>query len=120
MKKQIKIDNKLVTFQSDGNLPGNYEFEFGEDFFDDLTKFYKAFQKQDIGFVHKFLKRTTWLFAHSADNTIPNCTEWFASFKNFDIFKIYPEIQDLLIETLPKDDKKSQSVKKKSKKQKKK
>lgn len=108
MKKiKVKIDDKKVKFASSGSTPIRYKAQFQRDFFKDIFELGKlegieanATMKQLQKINFDTLYNLVWVLAKNADKDIPEPEEWLLSFDEFDLFKILPQVQDLLSDSL--------------------
>lgn len=106
MEKTLTIDGREVTFKSTGAAPLRYKQQFGRDFFVDVAKLHKLAGKkkvtlEDVKFVDfDLFYNLAWVWAKTADKTIPEPMEWLDSFDSFPMYEIIPELQELLINTL--------------------
>ena len=101
MEKIILIDGKEVPFKSNGAIPFRYKQQFGKDFFAEIAKMSagnKEFTMENVDL--EVFYNLAWVFAKTADKTIPAPMEWLESFDVFPIFDIMPEIQDMLLATM--------------------
>ena len=101
MEKIILIDGKEVPFKSNGAIPFRYKQQFGKDFFAEIAKMSagnKEFTMENVDL--EVFYNLAWVFAKTADKTIPAPMEWLETFDTFPIFDIMPEIQDMLLATM--------------------
>ena len=99
METTIKIDGKDVTFKSTGSAPLRYKMQFKRDFFADLIKLDKA--KNDITLIDlEVFYNIAWVYAKTADPTIPPPLEWLDTFDTFPIMEIMPKLQDIITSSL--------------------
>ena len=101
MEKTIIIDGKEVPFKSNGAIPFRYKQQFGKDFFAEIAKMSagnKEFTMENVDL--EVFYNLAWVFAKTADKTIPAPMEWLETFDTFPIFDIMPEIQDMLLATM--------------------
>lgn len=113
MEKTLTIDGKEVTFKSTGAVVKRYKMQFGRDFFADLSNLGLEFINQDF----KDMDQTAaleimrklnfdlfldlaWVYAKTADSSIPDPLTWLDSFETFPIVEILPELQDLMAQTI--------------------
>ncbi|WP_019243644.1 MULTISPECIES: hypothetical protein [Bacillus] len=106
MEKTLIIDGKEIKFKSTGAAPLRYKHQFGRDFFADIMSMRKLTEKkkitpEDIKLIDfDLFYNLAWVWAKTADKTIPEPMEWLDSFDSFPMFEIVPELKGLLINTL--------------------
>lgn len=113
MEKTLTIDGKEVPFRSSGAITKRYKAQFQRDFFADLagmgTSFInKDFSKMDELESLEILRQINfdlfldiaWVFAKTADPSIPEPIAWLDRFDEFPIVEVMPELQDLLASTI--------------------
>ena len=102
MEKILTIDGKQITFKSTGATPLRYKQQFGKDFFATIAKMSsgsaKKFNVADLDL--EVFYNIAWVFAKSADKTIPAPLEWLDGFESFPILDIIPDLQDMLLGTM--------------------
>lgn len=106
MEKIIRIDGKDIKFKSTGATALRYRMQFGRDLFVDLLKLEKAFKsedgklKEEIENVEAFdlevFYNLTWVFAKTADKTLPTPLEWLDTFDTFPLVDIIPDLMELI------------------------
>ena len=100
MEKTINIDGKEVALKSTGATPLRYKAQFGKDFFVELAKLENLTKKKgtnDLDTIDfELFYNLTWLFAKTADNTIPSPMEWLDTFDSFPIHDVMGEIMELV------------------------
>jgi len=113
MEITLTIDDKPVKFKSSGAVTKRYKMQFQRDFFSDISNFGLAMKKEDIKSPDEekaiqlmgkidfdlFLD-IAWVFAKTADNTIPDPLTWLDGFETFPIMEILPDLQDLIARTI--------------------
>ena len=115
MQKTIIIDGQQVMLKSTAATPLRYKTQFKRDFFSELLKLAKLFANQsgddndeenidlnniswesldhlDFEVFYNFI----WVLAKSADHSIPEPLEWLDGFDEFPIKEIFPQVSDLL------------------------
>lgn len=106
MEKTLTIDGKQVTFKSTGATPLRYKQQFGRDFFADIMKMDKLAGKKkitvdDIALIDfEMFYNIAWVWAKTADKTIPEPLDWLDTFDTFPMYEIIPEVQELLLNSL--------------------
>lgn len=116
MEKTIEIDGKKVRFKSNGATPLRYKAQFGKDYLKEILKMspvVNAKKKKgeiDVNSLESLdfevFYNVAWILAKTADNSIPEPIEWLASFDEFPIAEIFPEMQELMIATITASKKK--------------
>jgi hypothetical protein len=117
MEKIITIDGKEVKFKTNGAIPLRYKAQFGKDYFKEILKMFpltklKEKKKNEINVKDlealdfEVFYNVSWVMAKTADPSIPEPLTWFASFDEFPIGDIFPELQDMMIATLETSKKK--------------
>jgi hypothetical protein len=113
MEITLTIDDKQVKFKSNGAVTKRYKMQFQRDFFTDITSFGLAIANEDIkskndGISMEVMRKIdfdlfldiAWVFAKTADNTIPDPLTWLDGFDTFPIMEIFPDLQDLIASTI--------------------
>ena len=101
MEKTITIDGKDIRFKSTGATPLRYKQQFGKDFFAAIAKMSNGTKKISMADIDlEVFYNIAWVFAKTADKTIPEPLEWFDTFDNFPIIEIVPDLQDMLMSTM--------------------
>ena len=100
MEKTLTIDGKQVTFKTTGATPLRYKQQVGKDFFAEIAKMSngKKFNLADLDM--EAFYNIAWVFAKTADKTIPDPLEWLDTFDSFPILDIIPDLQDMLLGTM--------------------
>ena len=107
MEKTITIDGKQVNFKSTGAAALRYKNQFGRDFFVDVTKQISLqklanvnnenFNPDDLdGADFEFFFNAAWVFAKTADKSIPEPMEWLDQFNEFPIMELIPDLMELI------------------------
>lgn len=113
MEKTLTIDGKEIRFRSSGAVTKRYKAQFQRDFFADISGLGLAMVKEDFKALDDekamelmgkmnfdlFLD-IAWVYAKTADPTIPDPLTWLDGFETFPIVDILPELQDLLALTI--------------------
>lgn len=113
MEKMIVIDGREVKFRSSGAVTMRYKAQFGRNYFADLSKMGLEFKGVDLENITEenmieilgklnldlFLD-IAWVFAKTADPTIPEPFTWLDSFDEFPIVEVMPHLQELLTATM--------------------
>lgn len=116
MEKTLTIDDKQITFKTNGAIPMRYKAQFGKDYFKDIFKMLpvsKLKGKQET-LTEKSLEaldfevfyNIAWVMAKTANPAVPEPILWFESFEEFPIADVFPELQELMIATLQTSKKK--------------
>lgn len=110
MEKTIIIDGVKVRFKTNGATPLRYKAQFGKDYLKEILKMSplekinkkkKDFDVKDLEVLDfEVFYNISWVMAKTADPTIPEPLEWLASFDEFPIGDIFPELQELMIASL--------------------
>lgn len=112
MEITLTIDNKQVSFKSNGAIAKRYMMQFQRDLlkdilnlgvmeksFEDMTEGEKiAWMRDNIDF--NMFYDIAWVFAKTANNTIPDPLAWLESFDEFPILEIIEPLQSLLEKTI--------------------
>ena len=107
MEKTITIDGHKVNFKSTGAAALRYKNQFGRDFFADTTKQIalkklskvnaEDFNPDDLdGVDFEFFFNAAWVFAKTADKSIPEPMEWLDQFDEFPIMELIPDLMELI------------------------
>lgn len=113
MEKTLIIDGREVRFKSTGAITKRYKMQFQRDFFSDLSSmgleligvdFDNMKEADALAIMRKidfdlFLD-LAWVYAKTADPTIPDPLTWLDGFETFPIIEILPELQELLALTI--------------------
>lgn len=108
----IQIDGREVPFKSSGGVPKRYMMQFQRDLLKDvlgmgiaeidLTNATESTQiewiRDNINF--DMFYDIAWVYAKTADPSIPEPLAWLESFDEFPIMEILPELQELLTKTV--------------------
>jgi hypothetical protein len=115
MEKTITIDGKKVCFKTNGALPLRYKAQFGKDYFKEILKMAplaKLAEQGDLDTTDfelldfELFYNVAWVMAKTANPTIPEPLEWLASFEEFPLVEIFPELQELMTASLQSSKKK--------------
>ena len=107
METSINIDGKDIRFKSTGSAPLRYKMQFKRDFFSDLMKMQNAVKKDgksqaidfDVFDLEVFYN-IAWIYAKTADPSIPYPIDWLDSFDTFPIIEIIPKLQEIITSSL--------------------
>lgn len=112
MEKTITIDGKDIRFKSTGAVTKRYKMQFQRDFFKDLSKMIVPlagtdFENEELE-AAKIMEQIdfdlfqdlAWVYAKTADPSIPEPLTWLDSFSTFPMMEIIPELQELLMLTI--------------------
>lgn len=105
IKKDIKIDGRMVTFRASATVPRLYRAQFKRDIFKDLLKLQKAVEENEdedkegstipIEDLEMF-ENVAYIMAKHADSSQPDTPEeWLDQFDTFSIYTVLPQILDL-------------------------
>ena len=107
MEQTINIGGRKVAFRADGATPLRYRVEFKRDYFGDIIKMTTVLKGLNDGSNVDFSELDTsvfsdiiYLLAKTADNSIDDMFDWYASFDNFPLFEVFAELQGLLISNM--------------------
>lgn len=118
MEKTITIDGQEVRFKSTGATAIRYKKQFREDFFKEILKMGGLGKLTDLndmdnvkpedldGLDFEVFYNLAWVFAKTADSTIPDPITWLDRFDEFPMVDIIPELYDLISSTLQSNKKK--------------
>ena len=106
MEKIIKVGDKEVKFKSTSGAIRRYREYFGGDYLKEMIKMTQVmskitdpleqFENLDIDIFEKM----AWVMAKTADDSIPNITEWLDDFEPFAIMQILPELVQLMVDNM--------------------
>ncbi|MEK4655943.1 MULTISPECIES: hypothetical protein [Bacillus] len=115
MEKTITIDGKQVRLKSTAATVKRYKAQFRRDLFADMMGLgaISAVTNQD-GSQHpidvsnldlskvdfEVIYDLVWLYARTADQSIPDPLTWLDGFDEFPIYDILPEIMDMIQSTM--------------------
>lgn len=100
MEKTVVIDNKEVKFKTNGAAPLKYKFQFKRDFFSDIVKMQSAMDGDLSALDLETFYNILWIFAKTADPSIPEPIKWLETFDSFPLAEIIPETIDLITSCL--------------------
>lgn len=109
METTITIDGKQVRFKSNGATPLRYKAQFGRDYFKEILKMTpllnfgkkKKVDPKDLEVLDfEVFYNIAWIMAKTADPSIPEPITWLEGFDQFPIADIFPDLQDLMANTL--------------------
>ncbi|MGI2801628.1 hypothetical protein ACRS6O_00980 [Bacillus cytotoxicus] len=115
MEKTITIDGKQVRLKSTAATVKRYKAQFRRDLFADILALgaIGTFNSQDAseGIVDlstvdfkqvdfEVIYDLVWLYAKTADPSIPDPITWLDGFDEFPIYEIMPEIMDMIQNTM--------------------
>lgn len=112
MEITLTIDGKEILFKTNGAVVKRYMMQFQSDLlkeilsmgvmekdFNEMSKGEKvAWMRDNINF--DMFYNIAWVFAKTADSSIPSPLEWLESFDEFPILDIIEPLQGLLIKTM--------------------
>lgn len=112
MEITLTIDGKEIPFKSNGAVAKRYMMQFQRDMlkdilslgvtekkFDDMTENEKVVWMRDNIDFNMFYD-IAWVFAKTANNTIPDPLSWLETFDEFPILEIIEPLQGLLEKTI--------------------
>ena len=112
MEITLTIDGKQIPFKSNGAVAKRYMMQFQRDMlkdilsmgvtekkFDDMSENEKVVWMRDNIDFNMFYD-IAWVFAKTANNTIPDPLSWLESFDEFPILEIIEPLQGLLEKTI--------------------
>lgn len=105
MERVVKIDNKEIRLKSNAATPIRYKAQFKKDYFADILKLaslgevkgkkqsdsIEILAETDFEVFYNLL----WIFAKTADNTIPPLVEWLEGFEELPIFDLLTDIMEI-------------------------
>jgi hypothetical protein len=117
MEKTITIDDKQITFKTNGATPLRYKAQFGRDYFKEILKMaslesLSKKKKEDIeakdleALDFEVFYNIAWIMAKTADPSIPEPMAWLETFDEFPLIEIIPELQDMLLSSMQTSKKK--------------
>ncbi len=115
MEKTLQVGETKIQLSSNAATPLRYKMQFHSDFFADLLKLSKALGVQneedeidlekiswdsleylDISLLYNFV----WVYAKTADQSIPGPLEWLESLEALPIEAFSDELQDLIAHSI--------------------
>jgi len=112
MEKTIYIDDKPVKLKSTAGTPRRYKAQFRKDYFAELMKLAKVFNRtaendgqfdlntvsfEDLDHLDfEPMYNFVWVLAKTADKTIPEPDEWLDEFEAMPLADVFPQITELL------------------------
>ena len=120
VEKTVYINNKPVRLKSTAALPKRYKAQFRRDYFADLFKIAKVFdgkKKEDMKLGDltyenlgqldmDVLYDIIWTLAKTADKSIPDPLVWYDGFEEFNLMKVLPEVQAMIVSSVSQSKKK--------------
>lgn len=111
MEKTIIIEGRQIKFKSTAAVMLRYKEHFGRDMLRDFSILQSAFQKTKKGIKlvdidkldMKIIFNLIWVFAKTADDSIPDVTKWFDTFDTFPLVDVLSELTELLTSSLKVD-----------------
>lgn len=112
MEIVLTIDDKQVPFKSTGSAVPRYMMQFQRDLIKDILKmgvtdvdFATASDAEKINWMRENIDfnmfyNIAWVYAKTANPTIPEPLTWLDSFDAFPIFEIIEPLQELLVKTI--------------------
>ena len=120
MEKTLTIDGQKVKFKVSGGTTTRYRANVGRDMFVDLLKMTPIMKEMEKGLDVENLTMETlerldfdvfinfiWVFAKTADNSVPDKQSWLDEFDEFPVLDIFIELQPLLEKSLALSKKKT-------------
>ena len=102
IRKDIKIDGKMVAFKASAAIPRIYRLKFQRDIYKDLSALEKSIGDGDAKasnldmFSLEMFENIAFIMAKHADPTIPDTPEeWLDQFNTFSIYQILPQLIEL-------------------------
>lgn len=103
--KTIEIDGKQIEFKTTAATALRYKEQFGKDYLAEIYKL-KGLQKalkskksdveKLVNIDFELFYNVAWVFAKTADKTIPEPLEWLDGFNVFPMAEIIPQLQELI------------------------
>lgn len=110
MEKTIEIDGKQVVFKSTAATPLRYKAQFHKDYFSEilkLEKLSKTMKSKKLTDAEKLEKvdfelfyNIAWVFAKTANKSIPEPLDWLDGFDTFPMDEILPQLMELIISNM--------------------
>lgn len=117
MEKTITLGNKNVKLRSTAATPLIYKNQFKRDFFSDMLKLASGLEgvntddkgELDISSIDEstienfdltVLYNSVWALAKNEDLRIGEPIEFFSQFESMNIAELFPQIQDLLFDSI--------------------
>lgn len=112
MEITIQIDGKDVRFKSNGAVAPRYMMQFQRDLIKDIlsmgvgsANIEKMTEDEKINWVRgnidfNMFFNIAWIYAKTADPTIPEPIKWLEGFDEFPIIELIEPLQELLIKTI--------------------
>ena len=102
IRKDIKIDGKMVAFKASAAIPRIYRLKFQRDIYKDLAALEKSISDGDAKssnldmFSLEMFENIAFVMAKHADPNIPDTPEeWLDEFNTFSIYQILPQLIEL-------------------------
>lgn len=110
MEKIININGKDIRMKSTAGTFTRYRMTFKSDLLKDLVNLKERFEKVNNSENEQFrildlqmFEQIAWALAKTADNSILPIENWLDEFETFDIYKIMPEMMELLLDNMQQD-----------------
>lgn len=112
MEINLKIDGKDVPFKSNGAVAKRYMMQFQRDLLKDILSmgvanidFTNSTDEEKVNWMRENIDFNmfydiAWVFAKSANPSIPEPITWLESFDEFPIIEIIEPLQELLVKTI--------------------
>ena len=112
MEINLTIDGKQVPFKSNGAVAKRYMMQFQRDLLKDIISmgvtdvdFNKSTDAQKIAWIRDNINfdmffDIAWVFAKTADKSIPEPITWLETFDEFPILELIEPLQELLVKTI--------------------
>ncbi len=114
MKKTVMIDNKAVDFESTAAFMIKYKKQFGQNALKEIALLANTIQRVKEKAKRENLDAETetlellehldmevlynliWIFAYTADHSIPSLEDWLDSFEDFPLSEVLEAVMELL------------------------
>lgn len=100
--RNIKIDDKEVSFKASAAIPRIYRLKFQRDIYKDLRLLEKSVKdnnEEESGldmFSLEMFENIAYIMAKHADSSIPDTPEeWLDGFNTFSIYQVLPQLIEL-------------------------
>lgn len=110
MKKTITIGDKEIQLKTNGLTPLLYKNEFHRDFFLDYAN---LIDKGNMDL--EYILNLAWLYARTADETVPDRDTWLESFDDFPAVDVMEDIIEITTRALTTSNSKNSNGKGKAK-----
>lgn len=99
MEKTLTVDGKQIRFKHTGGTLMRYRNQFNSEFFADLSALGAA-QSDATKVNFAVIENMIWVFAKTADDSVPDPQAWYDSFEEIDILEVWSELSELTAKAL--------------------